>query len=263
MTWQEFENLCVTFLTNKYTLSHGITFSILGGSDSTKPDIKATTIYGRAFFMEAKMPTAQSGQFVVLNNNSHLYISPKNAGALNPHSQAVVDYMSSNLPVYANPGTSGADLPLPKELMASWIKSHYKNKGVKYIISSPNYKNFVIIPISKLDEYFEISAKYRVKRSGSRSPGSKDVQEVSALVGELPQSVFSEGKKYFIKSTRLINKQKLVGAKASYQFNLTQNSSVFEIKKLSNTANPNVIFSINLVKPQSPEDLETFISDLL
>lgn len=262
MTWQEFENLCIKYLQQKYTPLYSAIFSAFGGSDSTKADIQAVAKNGQSFFIESKMPVAQSGQFVVLSNRDGFYFSSKNADHDNKFSQQIVDYMNSNEDLYKNPGTSGVELHLPQDLKSDWIKTHYKNKKVKFVISSKDYINFVILPVDKLGEYFEISSKYRVKKSGSGNLSGSNLADVISLTKVDPTSIHRDGKKYFIKSSALVDKQQLTGASCSYQFNETDSKDVFEIRQLSNTNNPNVIFSLVLKSDQKKADVQEFESSL-
>ena len=59
-------------------------------------------------------------------------------------------------------------------ILANWIIQIYKDKGVKFFITN----NYTILPVERFQDYFDISAKYRTKRSGSRNVGKKNVQLV-------------------------------------------------------------------------------------
>ena len=50
---------------------------------------------------------------------------------------------------------------------------------------------------------------------------------------------------------------KLVGDTHTYQFK-NEKENIFKVTKLSNTSNPNVIFSISLITNQQVRDLEKF-----
>lgn len=132
---------------------------------------------------------------------------------------------------------------------------------VKYVIS---YKNgFVIAPIRKFGEYFDISATYRIKKSGSGEPAKRDMPAVKNKIQEIcTDAVFSiNDKKLFVKTNAVVSRKKFVIGKYTYYFS-DKGNNVYEIKRLSNTYNMNVIFSIKLNKKQDPEDLQEFISDL-
>lgn len=61
MEWENFENECVNFLSDKY----GNYFELKGKTDSTVSDIYFSK-NDKCFFIEAKMPSSQCGQFVLL-----------------------------------------------------------------------------------------------------------------------------------------------------------------------------------------------------
>ena len=60
------------------------------------------------------------------------------------------------------------------DIFANWIIQIYKDKGVKFFITN----NYTILPVERFQDYFDISAKYRTKRSGSRNVGKKNAQLV-------------------------------------------------------------------------------------
>lgn len=262
MTWKQFEMMCIAYLQKNYTQRYLVNFIGFGGSDSTKPDIKTLLPDGTSFYIEAKMQNAQSGQFVVLPGEDGFYFSPKNTDHDNIYSQKIIDYMNRHWDVFKNPGTSGVDIPLPQDLMSSWIKTHYKNKGAQFMMSSNDYKAFTIAPIEKMDGYFKISAKYRIKKSGSSPPSRDNINEIKNLLNDPLADISNDTGKYIINSDRIYDKQKISGAVYSYQFNRIGKETLFEIKRLSNTANPGVIFSLELTQKQQPEDLDAFIAAL-
>lgn len=86
--WRQFELECVDYLKKQY----GNFFEHLGFSDSTTSDIK----YNRgdkSFFIEAKMPQAQSGQFVLLPDlkNRKFIFSPRNKSEMDKVKFSVID----------------------------------------------------------------------------------------------------------------------------------------------------------------------------
>lgn len=81
---------------------------------------------------------------------------------------------------YLEAGTKGKEIVFDNcnNVFSTWIIDYYKNKGVKYFITN----NYIILPIERFSDYFNVSAKYRVKRSGS------SIKNV--LVASLYQHIF-------------------------------------------------------------------------
>jgi hypothetical protein len=133
---------------------------------------------------------------------------------------------------------------------------------VKYIISCYNDK-YVIFPIRKFASYFDISAKYRIKKSGSGAPAKKDISTVTDVISKTYQTAkFTvDGKKLFVTITEPILEDKFVLGKYTYYFSRKE-PKTYEVRRLSNTYNMNVIFSIKTKQSQDDNDLKEFISDL-
>ena len=72
---------------------------------------------------------------------------------------------------------------------------------------------------------------------------------------------FLKEKKLFVDISEKIQKDKFVLGDYTYYLS-RQNSEIYEVRKLSNTYNMNVIFSIELIKTQDENDLKEFKSDL-
>ena len=74
--WKKFENEINEYL--KETLAeYNLIVDSLGGSDSTVPDIMITNAAGDSLFLETKMPSAQTSQFVVIIEENKFAYSPK------------------------------------------------------------------------------------------------------------------------------------------------------------------------------------------
>ena len=262
MLWGDFEDVCTSYLRGKYTASLGAVFVKKGASDSGDSDISVTTRKSASFYIEVKKDEAQSGQFVVLPTNDGFTFSPRNKDHLNPQTQTIIDYMNTVQATYTDPGTNGVPLPLPQTLMQNWIMSHYTNKKVRFVISQNKQKEFIVFPLEKLGDYFDITAKYRVKKSGSNHPSVKSLAEIQTLVNDSGANYSRNGKQTIVRSNILIDGQQLHGSKYSYQFNQIE-PGVFLIRKLGTTANANVIFSVKLKKTQQPDDLIAFENALV
>ena len=134
-------------------------------------------------------------------------------------------------------------------------------ENVRYVIS---YKNgYVILPINKFARYFDINANYRIKKSGSSEPAMKDIDVVKQKVKLFYPTVNfkTQGKKLFAYVHDPIVQDRFILGKYTYYFS-ERGPNTFEIRRLSNTYNMNVIFSIQLKKSQDPTDLAVFEADL-
>lgn len=128
--------------------------------------------------MDVKYCPAQCGQFVLLpdSENNIFRYSNRNKSRINIYSQKILNYMNCHFKDFKEVGTKGKDISMENDsdIFANWIIQIYKDKGVKFFITN----NYTILPVERFQDYFDISAKYRTKRSGSRNVGKKNVQLV-------------------------------------------------------------------------------------
>lgn len=242
--WLEFEEQSTDYLNNRF--GHLASFSHLGSSDATVPDIRVETKSGKQFYIDAKLTPAQCGQFVLLPNiaNQCFMFSEKNKTKLTPQVQQIIDHMNADFEAYKEAGTAGKSIELNDggALFAEWIVSTYRQKGTAFFITN----GFTILPVSEFLNYFEVSAVYRVKRSGSRSVSAKSapgvVQHMTGCGFPIKSHSIRDGKLFacsdvYLHNTRFIYKG------SEYMF--SQRGDEYEIRMLSNTFNANVIFSIS------------------
>ncbi len=257
-----FETECYEYLKSRYTTAH-TSFQHLGGMNSTLSDIAVVKSGKIVYFIEAKMSEAQSGQFVLIpDEDSEMFIfSPKNHSEPNEMTKKIISYMNLNFKEFNNAGTAGKTLKINTDIFSDWIIQHYQANNVKYFIS---YKNgYVIFPIHKFDEYFSIEAKYRIKKSGSREPASKNISSVKAEILKIyPEALFSQNqKKLFASISERVFKERFILGDYTYFLSLHE-PGIYEVRCLSNTKNMNVIFSVSLKKGQEKADLDEFEADL-
>ena len=263
MTWQEFEIFCLNYLTRIF----GNYFSSRGGSDSTHSDIEYSSERIN-FAIECKMPHSQSGQFVLIPNEEYKIFdfSKKNKTSRTlDGTEEIITYVNEHFDVFSSPGTKGVDLQMDPSVYERWIKAMYRQKNVEYIMTSINEticdENIVILPLDKIGEYFDISCKYRVKKSGSSGVGKKKYKDACKM---LKQSgiEFAEVDGYQIYMEKKLINSIHVGAEGKYKFNLNTCEPAFTymIRVLSNTFNANIIFSLKIKDgvTQDPTVLETF-----
>lgn len=248
--WKEFESNCTNYLKDKY--GNFAEFILQGGSDSTTPDILVKPFNKPSFFIEAKLSPAQCGQFVLFpefTSNSFTF-SAKNISKRNTCVDSIIEHMNNNFNYYKDVTTRGIDIFFKdcENIFKDWIITYYKEKNVKFLITN----NFLILPIDKIADFFEITASYRIKKSGSPSLGKhriaaySDILFANELAGYPITGARSEDKKMFVSS-----ESDLQGIHFSYQncdFIFSLKNGEYEIRKLSPIQNPNVIFSIKLKK---------------
>lgn len=245
LDWEKFEITSEAYLKQKFGKVAG--FELQGGSDSTRSDIKVTTLSGQQlFYIEAKSCPAQCGQFVLLPNiaTKTFDYSPGNSIKINNYSQDVISYMNCFFEDFKEAGTAGKDIFFENcsNIFADWIINFYSQKEVRFIITNGN----IILPVKNFKSCFSVTAKYRTKRSGSSSVPAKDIAPVSEYMNSnFPVSnILRENGKLFVSSNINLDKKRFIIAGREYMFAAVENR--YEIRKLSNTFNANVIFSINL-----------------
>lgn len=262
---ERFEIECLEYLQEKYGSSN-IIFKHQDTSDSTRSDIEVIINKKTSFFIEAKDPSAHSGQFVLHPNEENKeFIFPKgNKSNTNYLTDIIIEYMNSEFQRFNNADTAGEKIKLDSSVFSTWIVNYYKQKNVKYFISK--YKsNFVIFPIDKFSNYFTPDAKFRIKKSGSGKPAKKNINNI---ISELRnnysiQDYTSEEKRLFVKTNESLAKTYFSVNENQYYLSPTEYEDTFEVRRLSNTRNKNVIFSIELIADQNSSDLLAFEKELL
>ncbi len=260
--WASFELDCTNYLNENF--GEYAKFIHQGGADSNVPDIYVNTNNGNAFHMEAKHSPAQCGQFVLLPNiqKKRFEYSVKRETSINAYSDFIKEYMEKFFDEYREAGTTGKDIIFENcsELFSKWIIENYKSNGVRYIITN----DFIILPVDDILDYFEISAKYRIKRSGSSNVGKGFIANFDNLLNTdafskfMISSIRTKESKLFVHSSINLHNKRFIYNNNEYMF--SQRSSEFEVRKLSNTYNANVIFSIKLHKNKFGISNESFKS---
>lgn len=241
--WQKFELECTDFL-NQHFGSYA-KFTHKGGDDSTISDILVTTNHNSTFYIEVKFSPAQCGQFVLqpdLNSRTFIY-SSKNPKPINMPAKQIIDFMNQDFDAFREAGTAGKTIAMSnaKDVFADWIIQSYTEKGVKFFITN----NFTILPIERLNDFFDISATYRIKRSGSRNVGKKEIQSVMNYINSndyLITDTYTNQDRLFIVSPQPLHNRRFILRGTEYMF--SQRHSQYELRKLSKTYHANVIFSI-------------------
>ena len=260
---EDFEIRCYEYLKKVYAAKN-VTFNRKGGMDSTTSDIAVIKNNKVDYYIEAKDSSAQCGQFVLFpNEDSQTFVfSPRNHSKPNDMTDIMIEYMNHDFDRFNNAGTSGESLDIDINVFAGWIIEHYKDRNVKYFMSYA--EEYVILPISKFASYFDIVAKYRIKKSGSGDPPKKDFEAIkSTIIKSYPTARFEENdKKLFVELYSSLKDDRFQLGMYTYYFSKQQKENTYRIKRLSNIYNMNVIFSIALKKGQDSNDLEEFEADL-
>lgn len=241
--WENFEIECVDYLNRKF--GRYAEFIHQGGSDSTVPDILVKTLNEKSFYIEAKSCPAQCGQFVLLpdiKTKSFIY-SELNANRINNNAQLIMRHMNTRFDEYREAGTSGKEIKMSNDsdVFSNWIIKIYQDKGVRFFITN----NYVILPIERFREFFNVTATYRIKRSGSGNVGKRRFDIIKSYIISANYIInhFSEkGDKLYVASSQNLHNKRFIIDDTEYMFSLR--NDMYEIRKLSNTYNANVIFSI-------------------
>lgn len=258
-SWQENEEQCFNYLVKKYPNKH---FTKEGESDSTKPDIGVLSESHGKFYVEVKSMQSQCGQFVLFPNSKtrKFEFSKGNDSKENAFTDKIIAAMNADFDSF-KPSTAGTDIDIDQSIMFNWIKNEYKEKGARFFITQ-DASSFIIFPIEKLDSYFNVSGKYRIKKSGSRPAAKSNFDFIAAILkkkGITIKAFNFVGDKLILKSVSCLNDERFTIG--NYDFMLSEKSAgTYEVRKLSNTNNANVIFSITL-KPgvkQNLQDLRDF-----
>lgn len=259
-SWQDFEVECTDYLND--TFGNYATFYHEGGSDSTIPDIRVETNTNRTFYIDAKHCPAQCGQFVLLPNISTrtFEYSSLNANRINAHAIEIINFMNSDFDEFREAGTAGKDINMQNgsQIFADWIIQIYKEKGARLFITN----DFRIVDIDEFSKYFNVSAKYRIKRSGSGSVGKSRLSAISTYIKDHYNisSVMADGDKLFVTSSVNLHNERFIYG--GYEYMISDRGSSYEVRKLSNTYNANVIFSIDIKGSKAGLSNEEFISFL-
>lgn len=261
-SWEQFEIEWTNFL--KKTYGDVAYFQHMGGPDSTKPDILVKTKTGKSFYIEAKECPAQCGQFVLLPNikTKQFEYSPRNIEPKNSFAEEIIKFMNRYFESFRNAGTAGRTIEFDgmEQVFTNWIKQKYGNEGVELFATN----NRKMLPIEKFSEYFNVTATYRIKRSGSSNVGSTRIRDVSSYIEsnfEVYSKKVTENGSLFYKSNKNLHNQRFT--LNDYEYMFSYGNGEFEIRKLSNTYNANVIFSISLKSPSPSGMTKEEILDFL
>lgn len=259
--WEKHESECFEYLKSKYS-SDRVKFDMRGGSLSSESDIAVVVAGTPVFYIEAKMPKSQCGQFVIFPDEvtRTFFYSSRNKSPRTVSTDAIIREMEKDFDRYKIP--SGKELGMDKSLYLNWIVEYYSSKGVKFIITGNG--DFIIFPIERFGEYFDVRAAYRPKRSGSGKPAKKYFEQIKKKLEDDKveyENLRYEGKKLYVDVCCAEDEFRKSTGDAEFCFK-RDSGHRFVITKLSNTNNPNVIFSISLKKGVDAGDIRRFENEL-
>mgnify|MGYP000608834632 FL=1 len=118
-----------------------------------------------------------------------------------------------------------------------------REKGVEFFITKDT-EDFLIFPIDQISKYFNVIAKYREKKSGSSNLNNSNKSDFE-------YAMINAGIDFIFNGLEIISDTNLDGIKVKgnkYDYLIIKKGSNYMVRKLSNTRNANVIFSIELMK---------------
>jgi hypothetical protein len=241
--WEDFEVECTDYLNKRFGAY--ARFIHQGGADSTVPDILVETNSGHSFYIDAKHSPAQCGQFVLLPDleTQTFEYSRLNVNRINGYAELIMNHMNADFDAFREAGTAGKDIDMQNgsDIFANWIIQVYRDKGAEFFITN----NYTILPIERFSDYFDVTAKYRIKRSGSGNVGKSRLSPVMNYISSHDYIITDSriaGDKLFVVSPQQLHDHRFILRGIEYMFSLRGNE--YELRKLSNTYNANVIFSI-------------------
>lgn len=257
-TWEQFEIDAVDYLQNKF--GEYADFNLIGGHNSYTSDIEVLSSRGR-YFIEAKKCPAQSGQFVLHSDpiQEKFIYSNLNVTPLNLYSNRIISNMNADFYKYVDAGTSGKEIIYPgcEQDFANWIIYSYRNKNTTFIITN----GFRVFRLNDFDKAFDVSATFRAKKSGSSTISktiTDDLIDYLSRQDDFDIIKFEVGNsgKLFVFSKKNLKNIRFNFNNKTYMFSQSNSNYRYEIRRLSNTCNSNVIFSIQTTNFRSLSEID-------
>jgi len=244
--WEIFQDEAVDFLNNYFNAD----FAMEGGFDATTSHITARKSNHLIATIEAKFGPTQAGQIVLEPVDGKFIFCEKSKNDSNLYTQEIIKYLNSKYTSFAGVNTATIHVDLSNNILFNWVKTIYADKNVEWIISSNKFNNLTLdnllfIPISEIENYFDISLVFRRKKTGNTQIPGKDIIDFKTQLDLIT-------KNYKIKKTNnkylLTTKSRLsdfnIGER--YLVSMTNVDCQYYIKKKDINTNPNVMFQLNL-----------------
>jgi len=265
MSWQAFEKTAETFI-NTVLKINNVTIEGKGGSDSNAKDLVVKKNNEEIFNIEIKQKKSQIAQFVVeIDGEKKKFYLGKIDELAKEKTKEILKHMNKNYEYYKHPTQSSIELKCEKKMMYRCVENYLKEKNIKFLISSSNDSDCVVVSSANFERNFSIiSGNYRRKKSGTSDLPIKSREEVKKyLYNKFPGSNFvEENKKLFISIKKDFLKEVESESKKSFNFkdfniflSETKEEMKFRIKKKSKTNGPTVIFSIDFHNNFKDNDL--------
>ena len=253
--WEDFENEVAKYLKDMLN-DYNVIVKQYGSANSKIPDIEVNiNTNNKKFYIETKMPTSQTSQFVVeIKNNKFIY-GRKNKFKENEYSKEILSILNKNYKIYSKVNQSEMIVPVSSTIAFNWIVTNMKNKNVKFITSIDNLGNKIVFSIEQLNKLFNIKTIFRRKKSGSKDLPKKFYNDFKSHLdlkfSKYNYTLKKNGKKLFLelplnlpKKECYINSNILKDGEKYFLSN--KGNGIYEIKITSLINNPNIIFKLSL-----------------
>jgi hypothetical protein len=260
MFWQKFEEEAQKYIKEKINLKD-VEIKFEGGSDSNVGDIRIIKKNKHLFNIEIKKDCSQIGQFVILPDNKNKNFVLGNLKFNTKRISKIHTHMNNNFEYYKSPNSTGIILKCSKDLMYESIKLYCDDHNIKFFISKKESSSFKIISTQNFEKNFDVSGKYRKKKSGTSY--LKDSEPLRNHLKKLFKDclIFTDEKGLIIKlSEEESSKLKLKKNRSSIFSDINiyfspKGNNEFYLKKKSGTNNPTLIFSIEFHNKNNDDDL--------
>lgn len=263
--WEKFELNTLNYLRQNINIKN-VFIKGIGGGNSHENDIEIYFKKKKLFSIETKLSPSQSGQIVIYENNSK-YVLSQNMVFDNKYSNEIIEYLNDN---FQETKINNFELKCSKDLIFRWIKNHYKEKGVFFIITSNSIDDdYSILKIDDIQTKFCVSGILRRKKSGTSHLPKKELNISTELKSflktkNIESEIITEGKKTSlitnqeIKDEYLYFKENYFLSKTSYNIRHKYN-----LKKRSKTNNLNVVFNLRYIGEGENSGINLLKSEIL
>lgn len=280
--YEYYEMSAANYLERTYSKIYNVKVMQTGVHDSSQPDVEITLPDGNHFYVEVKMPNAQSGQFALKETDEGFIFSSRNKTEENTATDMIINHLNENREnTYKDIGSEGMSIPVEEKVLVQWITDYYKSKKAKFLMSGEGagegQAGFIIFPVENFGEYFKVSAVIRKKVSGSKALPRAKEETVSSLVGNLTGTKSTTGREEGAKHATVslpgytgenLHEQIISDSEGNrYRLKSIDNKvDLYEVRMLSSpkNTNPSVIFSVSLKEGavQNPSHLQEFLKAL-
>lgn len=275
--WELFEEECLNYLSNNFS-NNCITFNRKGSTDSTELDLSILKGNLEVGKIEVKMPSSQAGQIVVLIKENKFIYSNSSKSPYDLYIDTIINHLNNNFKHYFEVGSKGIPIQLDSEIFYSRIINYYKvYKQCDYFITG-NLENHckAIFKTEDLKEYFDIKCLLRRKRSGTTSLSNKHLEKYYDFIKNTLEkesikviNQMKEGAKTLINLDKSLNKEQQYINCGDFDIYLSpqkHQENTYQLKKRSNTNNPNIMFELilnkKLLSNEGEEGFKRFLNQI-